>query len=251
MTRKALLLLAAVLAALLTATSLAGAELRRPRLFVTITGTQSWNWTVEYSGSCSFKGQGEQRESFGTARPVKVIPPPAGPTGKHPEFQAFNGRGWGRVVPLSGRETRAYRVLRPPSAGCTDLGREYANDCSGTNPLLPRAGVVLMRVRQTVALHVPVDTPWIARRPNACDLRLFDIRNYYLTAVFGVREYRPVRGGTFENRRAQTLRWSIRTRYCAGDEDLDFRSCDRPPPARSTLTGEIVTSWTVTFRRTR
>ena len=252
MTRKVLGLSAAVLAALLTATSLAAAQTRRPRFFVTITGTQSWNWTLEHSGTCSFKGQGEQHESFGTSRPVEVIPPPARPTGHHPEFQAFNGRSWGRVVPLRGRETRAYRVLRPLSPGCTeDLRREYANDCRGTNPLLPRAGIALMQVRQTVALHQPVDTPWIPRFPSVCDVRLFDIRNHYLTSVFGVLQYRPVRGGTFENRRAKTLRWSVSVRYCTRGDDLDLRSCDRPPPARSTLTGELTASWTVTFRRTR
>lgn len=253
MTRKVLGLSAVVLAALLTATSLASAQTRRPRFFVTITGTQSYNWTLEYSGTCAFKGHGEQRESFGTSRPVKVIPPPARPTGQHPEFQAFNGRGWGRIVPLRGRETRAYRVLRPPSPGCTDLPSEYANSCSGANPLLPRAGVVLMRVRQTVALHMPVATPWIDRRPSVCDLRLFDIRNYYLTAVFGVLEYRPVRGGTFENRRAKTLRWTVSVRACVGgfEFELRFRSCDRPPPSRSALTGELTASWTVTFRRAR
>jgi hypothetical protein len=253
MKRGLVCLSAAMLAALLAATSLESARKRPPRFFVTITGTQHWEWTLDRtdSRSCSIKSHGEQHETFGTSRPVKVIAPAPGKV----EFQARSPRGWGRVVPLTGRETRVYRVLRPPSGDCRAayLAPEYRSNCQGANSLDPRAGIALMRVRQTLALHMPVDVPWIPRRPSVCAVGLFDLRNFYETAVFGVRVYRPVRGGTFENRRAKTLRWAVSVRYCAGgwENDFEFRECDRPAPERSVLTGTLTASWSVTFRRTR
>jgi hypothetical protein len=251
MRRSVICLSAAILAALLTASSLQSAQTRRPRFLVTISGTQHWEWTLDRTGECSVKGQGEQHQTFGTSRPVKVIAPARYP----PEFQALSSRGWGRLVPLTGRETRVYRVLRPPSSGCRphELDPAYRSDCDGANSLHPRAGIVLMKVRRSVALHMPVATTWIPRRPGVCDVRLFDLRNFYITSVFGVRLYRPVRGGTFENRRGKTLRWDVSVRYCAGgyEFDLELRECDRPPPDRSALTGTLTASWSVTFRRTR
>lgn len=259
-TKSVLCLGAAVVAALLTATSVDSAQSRAPRFLVTISGTQHFEWTLEQTNpsSCSFKAQGEQSETFGTARPVRVIAPPArtrADRGK--EFQAFNGRGWGRVVPLQGGETRTYRVLRAPAGDC--VGPELRRDCRGANPLVRGAGVALMRDRRTVALHVPVDTPWIARRPSVCDIRLFDLRNFYLTAVFGVREYELVRGGTFENRRAKVLRVAFSVRGCvdpskSSDVGIFFATSCRPPsPGQRgpVLTGNIRADWTVTFRRTR
>lgn len=258
MTRVFVCLSAAMLAALLTATSLQSAQTRRPRFLVTITGTQHFEWTIEdsSSGSCSYKGHGEQSETFGTARPVKVIAaPPSG--GRSNEFQAFRRGGWGRTVPLVGRATRAYRVLRAPSGECRQVPPEFRRDCGGTNPLLPRAGVAIMRNRQTIALHVPVDTPWIERRPRECDIRLFDLRNTYLAAVFGLRIYTPVRGGTFENRRAKTLRAAIRVRYCVDPEDsggfepILETNCEPARGRGPVLTGSLTARWTITFRRTR
>src|SRR5215210_4038732 len=216
-TRRLLFLNAVILVALVGATSVESAQSRAPRFLVTITGTQHFEWTLKdvTSGPCAFEGHGEQAETFGTSSPVKVIAPPARMRAdRYKEFQAFNGRGWGRVVPLAGRETRVYRVVKAPTGPCEGLRPEFRRDCRGTNPLLPRAGVALIRDRRKVALHVPVDTPWIERQPNVCDIRLFDLRNFFLAAVFGLRTYKPVSGGTFENRRVKTLRVSFSARYC-------------------------------------
>jgi hypothetical protein len=251
MKRSLVCLSAAILAALLSAASLESAQTARPRFFVTIKGTQHWDWTLDRTDSCSIKAQGEQHETFGTARPVKVIAPSSYP----PEFQALSPRGWGRLVSLTGRETRVYRVVRPPTGDCRpyNLAPEYRSDCQGANSLEPRAGVVLMKARRSLAVHVPVATPWIPRRPSVCAVGLFDLRNFYEFAVFGVRVYRPIRGGTVENRRAKTLRWNVSVRYCAGgrENDLELRECDRPAPPSSVLTGTMTTSWAVTLRRTR
>jgi hypothetical protein len=255
-----LCLSAAIGVALLSATSVESAQSRAPRFLVTITGTQHFEWTLEdsTSGTCSYKGHGEQSETFGTARPVKVIAPPARiRADRYKEFQAFNGRGWGRVVPLSGRETRVYNVLKAPTGQCQGLTPELKTDCRGTNPLLPRAGVAIIRDRRQVALHVPVDTPWIARQPKVCDIRLFDLRNVFLAAVFGLRIYKPVSGGTFESR-AKTLRVSYSVRYCVDpSESSDFEialdtTCPPPRPGQrgAVLTGNLRADWAVTFRRT-
>jgi hypothetical protein len=250
---------AAAVAALLTATSVESAQSRAPRFLVTIAGTQHFEWTLQNTaGTCSFKGHGEQSETFGTSRPVKVIAPPARlRKDRYKEFQAFNGRGWGRTVPLTGRETRNYEVLQRPLDTCRDVPPEFRSNCRGTNPLLPRAGVAIVRDRGKVALRVPVDTPWIARQPSVCDIRLFDLRNGFLTAVFGVEIYKPVSGGTFENRRAKTLRVAFSVRYCVDpSESSDFEivldtTCPPPPQGRRgpVLTGNLRADWTVTFRR--
>ena len=253
-------LCAGVVCALIGAASVDSAESRAPRFLVTVSGSQQFEWTLRdlTSPSCRFEGHGEQSETFGTARPVKVIAPPArSRADRFKEFQAFNGRGWGRVVPLSGRETRAYRVVRPPAPGCMSVRPEFRSDCTGTNRLLPRAGVAIIRDGRKIALHVPVDTPWIDRQPPNCDIRLFDIRNFFLSAVFGVRTYKQVVGGTFE--RARTLRVSFSARPCVDPtESSDFElvldtTCSAPPAGRRgpVLTGNLRTDWSVTFRRTR
>ena len=167
MKKAAVCVFVAAAGALVAATSVESASARLPRFLVTIVGSQHYEWNLEQSDSqCSFRGRGEQSETFGTSKPVKVIAP-RGAAGKY-EFQAYSRRGWGRAVPLTGRETRTYGLLRPPSGACPGLQTELKSNCRGTNPLLPRAGVVLMRVGQKVALHVPVDTPWIPRRPSVC-----------------------------------------------------------------------------------
>ena len=261
-TRGLLCLSGAIVAALVTATSIQSAQAKAPRFLVTISGTQHFEWTLEdaTSGSCSYKGHGEQSETFGTSRPVKVIAPPARlRADRYKEFQAFNGRGWGRVVPLAGRETRVYNVLKAPAGACEGVGPELRRDCRGTNPLVPRAGVALIRDQRKVALHVPVDTPWIERQPSVCDVRLFDLRNFFLSAVFGVRIYKTVQGGTFENRRAKTLRVAYSARYCVDpSESSDFEialgsTCGPPRQGQRgpVLTGELTAGWTVTFRRAR
>jgi hypothetical protein len=244
--------------ALAGASSVQSAQSRLPRFLASVSGTQHFEWTIQdsRSGGCAYEGHGEQSERFGTARPVKVIaPPPRG--GNSREFQALARGRWGRVVPLTGTETRTYTLLKAPTAPCPAISAEFRRGCRGTNPLLPRAGVVLMRDRAKLALHVPVDTPWIARRPSDCDIRLFDLRNFYLSAVFGVRTYVPVRGGTFETGR--TLRASIRVQYCVDPtESSDFEvvlkeNCEEPLPSPRgpVLTGTLTASWSITLRRTR
>jgi hypothetical protein len=259
-TKRFLALSVAVFVALLAATSVETAQSRAPRFLVTITGTQHFEWTLEDSTSaCTYKGHGEQSETFGTARAVKVIAPPARiRADRYEEFQAFNGRGWGRVVPLAGRETRVYDVLKAPTGQCQGMTPELKTDCRGTNPLLPRAGVAIIRDRRQVALHVPVDTQWIERQPKVCDIRLFDLRNIFLAAVFGLRIYKPVSGGTFENPRAKTLRVSYSVRYCvdpseSSDPEIALDTTCPPPRAGqrgAVLTGNLRAEWAVTFRRT-
>jgi hypothetical protein len=245
--------------ALLGAGSVESASSRLPRFLVTVTGAQHFEWTLEdaTSGACAFAGHGEQSETFGTARPVKVIAPRNTRADRFKEFQAFNGRSWGRVVRLSGRETRSYRVIRAPAPSCASVAPEFRSNCSGTNALLPRAGVAIMRDGRKIALHVPVDTPWINRRPAACDIRLFDLRNFYLSAVFGLHTYKTVLGGTFE--RGKTLRVSFESRLCVDpSKSSDFEifldtSCKPPSPGRRgpILTGNLRTDWSLVFRRTR
>jgi len=231
---------------------------RAPRFLVTVTGSQHFEWSLKdvTSGPCAFEASGEQSEAFGTARPVKVIAPRNTRVDRFKEFQAFNGRGWGRVVPLAGRETRSYRVARAPAAGCTSVPAEFRSNCSGTNTLLPRAGVAIMRDGRKIALHVPVDTPWINRRPAACDIRLFDLRNFFLSAVFGVRTYKVVEGGTFE--RGRTLRVAFHSRLCVDPtKSSDFEifldtTCGPPRSGRGAiLSGTLRTDWSLVFRRAR
>lgn len=261
MNKTVVCLCATFFGALLAATSIQSAQSRAPRFLVTVTGTQHVEWTLEdkTSGSCSYKGHGEQSESFGTSRPVKVIAPPARlRADRYKEFQAFNGRGWGRVVPLKGAETRVYSVLKAPTGECEGLSPQLRKDCRGTNPLLPRAGVALRRDQRKVALHVPVDTPWIERQPSVCDIRLFDLRNIYLSAVFGLGIYKAPQGGTFDSR-AKTLRVAFSVRYCVDpskSSDPEMVLATRCPPPRpgqrgAVLTGNLRSDWAVTFRRTR
>jgi hypothetical protein len=251
-------LVALAAAALLTASSVQTAPARLPRFLATVTGTQHFAWTLEQSDlQCSFQGKGMQDETFGTARPVKVIAA-RGKAGSY-EFQAFSRGAWRRIVPLAGRETRSYDVVQRPTGACGGLRSELRNDCRGSNPLLSGAGIVLMRLGQKIALHVPVDTPWIERRPGTCDIRVFDLRNFFLSAVFGLRTYKPIRGGTFENRRAKTLRASIVARYCvdpAESSDIDIvlaSTCGAPEPGRRGpgLSGTLTTTWSITLRRSR
>ena len=260
--KRSLCLAVAIAVALVGATSVESAQSRAPRFLVTVTGTQHFEWTLKdvTSGPCAFEGHGEQDETFGTSSSVKVIAPPARiRADRYKEFQAFNGRGWGRVVPLSGRETRTYRVARAPAASCTSITPELKSNCGGSNPLLSRAGVAIIRDGRKVALHVPVDTPWISRRPSVCDIRLFDLRNFFLSAVFAVRTYKLVQGGTFENPRAKTLRVAFSGRYCVDpSESSDFEivldtTCAPPPTSRRgpVLSGTLRTDWSVTFRRAR
>lgn len=257
MKRVPLCLVAAAATALLAASSVGSAPARMPRFLATISGTQHFAWTLEQSDlQCSFQGRGVQDETFRTARPVKVIAA-RGKLGSY-EFQALSRGRWGRVVPLTGRETRSYDLVKRPTGACAGLKAELRNDCRGSNPLLPRAGVVLMRLGQKIALHVPVDTPWIDRTPAACDIRLFDLRNFFISAVFGLRTYGPIRGGTFENPRAKTLRASIAVRYCvdpaeSSDVDIVFASTCVTAETRNgpVLSGTLTTTWSITLRRTR
>jgi hypothetical protein len=248
----------AVLLALAAAAGTQSAGAKAPRFLVTIAGTQHVEWTIEQVSPrpCTFKGHGEQSESFRTSRAVKVIAPTAGPAGTR-EFRALVRGAWRRVVPLAGAEKRSYQVVETPSPECRGIPTDFRTSCSGTNPLVPGAGVALMRVRRQIALHVPVDTPWIQRRPATCDIRLFDLRNFYEAAVFGTHVYKPVLGGTFENRRAKTLRTTIKVHYCidpseSSDIDIVFEtSCGAPRAAGIVLSGALDAAWTITFRRTR
>lgn len=248
----------AVLLALAAAAGTESAATKAPRFLVTISGTQHVDWTLEQVSPrpCTFKGHGDQSETFRTSRPVKLIAPTVGPVGTR-EFRALVRGSWKRVVPLVGAEHRSYSVLQAPSPDCRGIPGEFRTSCSGTNSLLSGAGIVLMRVRRQIALHVPVDTPWIQRRPAACDIRLFDLRNFYEAAVFGTHVYRPVTGGSFENRRAKTLRSTINVRYCidpSGSSDVDLvlkTSCGPGRQSGLVLSGQVDAAWTITFRRTR
>ena len=247
-----------VLLALAAAAGTESAATKAPRFLVAIAGTQHVDWTLEQVSPrpCTFKGHGEQSETFRTSRAVKVIAPTAGPAGTR-EFRALVRGSWKRTVPLGGAEHRSYSVVQAPSPECRGIPTEFRTSCSGTNPLLSGAGVVLMRVRRQIALHVPVDTPWIQRRPATCDIRLFDLRNFYEAAVFGTHVYRPVTGGTFENRRAKTLRSSISVRYCidpaeSSDVDLVLKtSCGPGRQSGLLLSGQLDAAWTITLRRSR
>lgn len=260
MTRGVVCLCAALCGALLTATSTMTAAPRAHRFFVTIAGTQHFEWTLEGVGGCSFRSRGEQSERFGTARPVKVMAPPRGGGDRNiTEFRAFSRGAWRRVVPLVGTETREHRVLQPASGECQPHPA-YKSDCRGTNQLVPGAGVAIIRSAtrpNTIVLHVPVDTPWIARRPSVCGLPVFDLRSFYVMAVFGVHVSRPVQGGTFENRRAKTLRATVSVRYCvdsseSSDVEVFFKTkCESPRPRGFVLSGHLSANWTLTFRRTR
>ena len=75
--KRLLCLAAAVAVALTGAASVESAQSRAPRFLVTITGTQHFEWRLKdvSSGPCAFEGLGEQDETFGTSRPVKVIAP--------------------------------------------------------------------------------------------------------------------------------------------------------------------------------
>jgi hypothetical protein len=284
--KRALVLIFATLATALVAAAAAEGA-RKPRFTVSIEGTQRFEWSIDATRDsrggpvpCGFKGSGRQVVTFRTARPVAVLVPKGeGSTytyGGQPFLPAAPGKR-GRLIPLVGEESRTYRALQaPPAASCQNErqeARKYFTDCSGTNRFLPNAGVVVMRykrpagVSQTVLaragwkprerekamVYAPVDVLLFDRRPNQCDLLLFDLRNALISQLVTVGEYRTLTGGAFEQRRTRVVRSTGLVRWCvdpfgSNEFGADFQSCDRPRRA-GWVTGEITASWKLTFRR--
>jgi hypothetical protein len=144
-----------VLILLVAASAAAAAPAKRPpRFAVTITGRQTFEWTIDSPAPCAFKGHGTQAIDFAsrpgiTAYATENSSPPGAPPGK--EFHlAVAGKVGPRVLPLTGTEKRNYESLAPPPpANCLiGIGRKYGESCQGTNSFNPAAGVVLLRNRQ-------------------------------------------------------------------------------------------------------
>jgi hypothetical protein len=283
--RRPLVLAAAALAALTAAPLGEGA--RRPIFTVSIEGTQQFEWTLDatrnaggQSVPCGYKGTGRQVITFRTARPVSVVAPKGeGSTytyGGQPFLPVAPGKR-ARLIPLVGEESRTYRALQtPPAASCQNERQEvrkYFTDCSGTNPFLPNAGVVVMRYkrpagvsqsvlgragwkpgeREKAMMYAPVDVLLFARRPNQCDLLLFDLRNSLISQLITVGQYRTLTSGAFERRRTRVARSTGFVRACVDpfgstESEVGIQSCDRPRRP-GFVTGEITASWKLTFRR--
>lgn len=287
MRRASVLLFAALAAALLAAP--VTARTVKPRFTVTIEGTQRFEWSIDATRDsrggpvpCGFRGSGRQVITFRTARPVTVLVPKGeGSTytyGGQPFLPASPGPRK-RLIPLVGQESRTYQALQAPAAGsCQNVPREqrqYFTDCSGTNPFLPNAGVVVMRYkrpagftqavlaragwkpgeREKAMMYAPVDVLLFDRRPTQCGLLLFDIRNSYISQLLTVGQYRTLTGGRFERRRTRVVHSSGVLRGCvdpfgSDETGTSFQSCDRPMRPGS-VTGEITANWKLTFRRAR
>jgi hypothetical protein len=139
---------------------------------------------------------------------------------------------------------------------CRRKGEDgYFTDCSGTNPFLPNAGVVVMRYkrpagvsqsvlgragwkpgeREKAMVYAPVDVLF-ARRPNQCDLLLFDLRNSLISQLVTVGQYRTLTGGAFERRRTRMVRSTGLVRACVdsfgsnepNEFEADLQSCQGP-----------------------
>jgi hypothetical protein len=261
----------------------------RPRFTVSIEGTQRFEWTLDATRDsrggpvpCGYRGSGRQVITFRTARPVAVVVPKGeGSTytyGGQPFFPVAPGPRK-RLIPLVGQESRTYQALQAPAAGtCQNVPREqrkYFTDCGGTNPFLPNAGVVVMRYkrprghsqsvlaragwkpgeREKAMMYAPVDVLLFERQPAQCGLLLFDVRNTYISQLLTVGQYRTLAGAPFERRRTNVLHSSGVVRGCVDpfgstETGAVFQSCDRPMRPGS-VTGEITTTWKLTFRRAR
>lgn len=181
-----------LLALSLAASVAAPAKTVPPRFALSIHGTQRFEWAIdggldEISGSaaCAFKGRGVQTIEFATPPGLIVVPteiwsPSGAPGGK--EFRALLGGKQRRLLPLAGKESRDYQALVAPQVTACPLfrglaERGYGKSCQGANPFKAGSGVVLIRNGERLELHTPVDVLLYDRRPAACDLRLFDLRN--------------------------------------------------------------------------
>ncbi len=250
----------------------------KPRFTVTIEGTQRFEWTIEggrdargQPGPCAFTGAGRQVVTFGTARPVAVLVPPGqGLSGGYGGDAFLNAATGKRSIAITGQETREYRLLQPPNpATCPTLGGEYPDlgrACSGTNPFLPKASVVVLRYnptrynpkrlsKQRAMVYAPVDVLLFERKPKQCDLRLFDLRNYLISQLITVGQYVALMGGRFEQRATQIVTGAGSVRLCvdpfgSSAANADLQSCSKPK-RRGELTGEITATWKLTFRRAR
>jgi hypothetical protein len=248
------------------------------RFTLTIEGTQRFEWTIEggrdargQPGPCAFTGTGRQVVTFGTARPVTVLVPPGqGLSGGYGGDAFLNAATRRRSIAVTGQETREYRVLQPPNpATCPNLDGSYpgyGRACSGTNPFLPSASVVVLRYnpirynpkrlsRQRAMVYAPVDVLLFERKPKQCDLRLFDLRNYLISQLITVGEYLALKGGRFEQRATKIVTGAESVRLCvdpfgSGPANADLQSCSKPK-RQGELTGEITVNWTLTFRRAR
>jgi hypothetical protein len=272
MRRALALTIAALSGALLTAPVAESAA--KPRFTVSIEGTQRFEWSIDATRDsrggavpCGYKGSGRQVIPFRTARPVTVLVPKGegltyGYAGQ-PFLPAAPGKRQ-RLIPLVGQETREYEALQAPPAGtCATAAaeeRKYFRDCRGTNPFLPNAGVVVMRYRRTMRhkhqamMYAPVDVLLFPRKPDECDLRLFDLRNYLITQLVTMR-YLPLTGGNFERRATTVVQAARSSRHCvdpfgSNAFQASFQTCDRPARP-GPVTGEMTVTWKVTFRRAR
>jgi hypothetical protein len=288
MRRASMLAFAALLGALLAAPTVESAG--QPRFTVSIEGTQRFEWTINGGRDarglptpCAYKGSGQQVITFRTARPVSVLVPKGEGTtytyGGQPFLPVATRK---RLIPLVGQESRQYRALEAPAAGTCAAGApsegetpKYYRDCRGTNPFLPNAGVVVMRYRRPTGvkpdvlaragwklgerhkamMYAPVDVLLFDRRPKECDLLLFDLRNYLISQLVTVGEYRPLTGGDFERRATRVVQSVGFARGCVdpfgSDESMaDLQSCGKPRRP-GPVTGEITANWKITFRRAR
>jgi hypothetical protein len=251
-----------------------GESARKPMFTVSIEGTQRFQWTLDATRNargqtvpCGYKGNGQQVVTFHTPRPITVrVPEGRGTTytyGGQP-FLPVSSRG--RLIPLTGEESREYQALQAPAPGACEgefisaEERKYFTSCRGTNPFLPNAGVVVMRYRPTprhrhkAMMYAPVDATLFPRRPATCDLRLFDLRNYLISQLMTIK-YLPLSGGNFERRATTVVRAAGSQHGCVDPFGSDasraaLQSCGaRTRPGQ--LTGELTANWTLTFRRVR
>ena len=106
-------------------------------------------------------------------------------------------------------------------------------------------------------MHVPVDVLLYERRPAACDLLLFDVRNSMISQLMNYGVFVPARGGNLVTLSGPSLVTASGHRvYCINERDADesgagYRGCDEPPgTTRGTkVTGKLTVDWKITLRR--
>jgi len=244
----------------LAAAASATAASRAPRFVLTIEGTQRFEWALDgqlEGASCTAKGHGMQTLQFRVPASTRVIatknPATAGPGGD--QIVRVGGK---TLIPLIGTEARAYRVDTATASGCTAKAREYTQNCQGTNPFLPSAGVAMVWAGPAVEMHVPAQTLLYPRQPQTCDLRLFDLRNSQISQLINYGRRTPLKGGTVYGK-SKVLTSTGHLKVCIDPSDADafgfsLNDCSKlgPAPTRGVVvSGSITLDWKVTLRRTR